>query len=372
MRRHFKLNLSTNYQQTLAAVPQVTEKTRLLGQQLNNTHEQSQRSSLQRDVRYLMDLSKYGFSMTLLLMLYIVIGLPILYIFSLCILTYRYYANAKIKRTNDRVKIQLLRKNSAEAILASCVRSLTLFVLVWCFVECYYLMFFFMTGLYLNIGFYSVYVVPLTLIVFYSWTSWKSSVEETCVEINAKIYNVCKKNAPIQVTRRFPIDRTYEDQNSDDRINPNNNDTAESFTVSISTRRFKIKLDENGEPQIPKQLYDIVREKFFPYDEVLFNYFQGIFFVAIYAYFLYIMMSLAQVSGVSENAQIISALAASSLPYIFDVVWKRQKSDKQKKTDSLVLKSKLKKVLSVLHFNSLTGEIEVEFIGTRATIPLVD
>lgn len=90
MRRHFKLNLSTNYQQTLAAVPQVTEQTRLLGQQLNNTHEQSQRSSLQRDVRYLMDLSKYGFSMTLLLMLYIVIGLPILYIFSLCILTYRY------------------------------------------------------------------------------------------------------------------------------------------------------------------------------------------------------------------------------------------------------------------------------------------
>ncbi|CAB4042627.1 Hypothetical predicted protein, partial [Paramuricea clavata] len=178
--------------------------------------------------------------------------------------------------------------------------------------------------------------------------NWKSSVEEKYLELNTKIYKACREsNRPVQVARSASSNETE------------NNDTL---------TRFKIKLDENGEPVIPKPLYDIVREKFLPYGEILVPYFEGVIFVVICAYFLFIFMSLAQASGVSSSVQIISTMAATSLPFLFDIIWKKN-SDGQKAANNLALKSKLKHALSVCSSNDATGEIIVEFTGAIPTDP---
>ena len=123
---------------------------------------------------------------------------------------------------------------------------------------------------------------------------------------------------------------------------------------------FTIKQAVDGEPIIPKKLYDLVRKTHLPYDEILFYYFQRVFFILIFAYFLYIMISLAQTSRVPGSIQVTSTIAATSLPFIIDFVWKRN-SDEQKEADSIALQSKLKRILRVRSSNDKTGVIKVQY-----------
>jgi hypothetical protein len=120
---------------------------------------------------------------------------------------------------------------------------------------------------------------------------------------------------------------------------------------------YTIEEDKEGEPVISKPLYNLVREKFLPYDRILFQYFQGVFFIVLFAYVLYILMSLAQASGISGPVQVISTISTASIPFIFDSVWKKN-SDEQKEADSIALKSKLKRILLVRGSNDI-NEIEV-------------
>ena len=80
---------------------------------------------------------------------------------------------------------------------------ITLLILVPSCMNCFQLVFYFAAGLYLNGGFYSVYFVPLSIILLYSWSDWRLSVEEKYLELNTKIYKVCKKGItrPVHVTR---------------------------------------------------------------------------------------------------------------------------------------------------------------------------
>jgi hypothetical protein len=141
----------------------------------------------------------------------------------------------------------------------------------------------------------------------------------------------------------------------------NENDENNSF-------RFEIKLDENGEPVIPKPLYDIVREKFLPYHDILVPYFERVVLVIVLAYFLFIFMSLAQTSGVSSNVPIISTMAVTSLPLLFDIMWEKNSEGRQA-AKNCVLKSKLKRVLEVCSSNNDTGEIMVKYTGAVPTDP---
>jgi hypothetical protein len=118
-----------------------------------------------------------------------------------------------------------------------------------------------------------------------------------------------------------------------------------------------IEKDKEGEPIISKKIYNSVREEMLPYDRILFQYFQGVFFIVLFAYVLYILMSLAQASGISGPVQVISTISAASIPFIFDSVWKKN-SDEQKEADSIALKSKLKRILLVLRWNDMRTEIE--------------
>ena len=236
--------------------------------------------------------------------------------------------------------------------MALCVGTIS--ILNVSYINCFQFVFYFVAGLYLNGGFYSVYFVPLSIILLYSWSDWRLSVEAKYLELNTEIYKVCKKGItrPVHVTRL----KTH-------------GETSDFSTVTDSINRFEIKLDENGEPVIPKPLYDIVREKFLPYDEILVPYFEGLIFVILFAYLLYIFMSLAQASGISSGVQIISTMAATSLPFLVNIIWTKS-NEKQKEANSLALKYKLKHVLSVCSSNNDTGDIVVEFTGTMPTDPM--
>ena len=215
------------------------------------------------------------------------------------------------------------------------------------------LAFFLIIGLFLNVEIYSPYILPLCTIVFYSWAKWRSAVETKYLVLTTNIYKVCNES------------RVESNQRS-------NNVTDNSCRLGDTNQRtdlYRIELDD-GEPIISKELYDQVRKHILPYHQTLFHYFKGVFFIAVFGYLLYILMSMAQKSGISGSLQIISTISVSSIPFIFDFVWKK-KSDEQKEADSIALQSKLKGILKVSTSNATTGIIEVEFTAKAKTPEIV-
>jgi hypothetical protein len=190
-------------------------------------------------------------------------------------------------------------------------------------------------GLFLNGEIYNPYILPLCTILFYSWTNWRSSVETKYLVLITTIYKVCEE---AEVSSASSNENSSED---------------------ISRELYTIQFDKDVELTIQKELYNSVREMFLPYDRVLFNYFQGVLFVIVFAYLLYIVMSLAQESAISGSVQVIGSIAATSLPFIFDFVWKKN-SDEKKEADTISLKSKLKLILLVRTRERKTGEMKVE------------
>jgi hypothetical protein len=137
--------------------------------------------------------------------------------------------------------------------------------------------FLFTFGLFLNGETYGNYFFPLSTILFYSWTNWKSSVETKYLVLITNIYEVCRESAPVQPTTlansggerdksATPVESGVErDESANDVETSNNNPIRAS-------NRFFIKLNYDREPIIPKQLYNKVREEFLPYDRVPFYY----------------------------------------------------------------------------------------------------
>ena len=346
-RKYFKLDLNNGTSnatrnQHVATSHGPTGHTRLLPR----TNEPQQVITCQ-----VVNICKYCLSIVILLMLYLTVIFPVSFFFGLGIMMCRhcFMMTSFVARPIDSVKKKII------FLWEMALGLITLLILILSCINCFQLVFFFVAGLYLNGGFYSVYFVPLSIILLYSWSDWRLSVEAKYLELNTKIYKVCKKGItrPVHVTRR---EGTH-------------GEISDSSTATDSINRFEIKLDENGEPVIPKPLYDIVREKFLPYDKILVPYFEGLIFVILFAYFLHIFMSLAQASGISSGVQIISTMAATLLPFLVNIIWTKN-NEKQKEANSLALKYKLKHVLSVCSSNNDTGEIVVEFTGTMPTGPM--
>ena len=230
--------------------------------------------------------------------------------------------------------------------------SLMLFIIVTCgFIvfsiqNLFPLAFNFTIGLFLNGEIYSPYILPLCTTIFYSWTKWRSSVEMKYLALIMNIYKVCKESCV------------------ESHVDPNN-------VTEDSRKRFTITTNDDGEAIIPKELYHLVRERLLPYNRILFHYFQGVLFTAIFGYLLYVLMSLAQTSGISGSVQVIGTIAAASIPFIFNFVWKKN-SDEEKKVDTIALKLKLNHILLVRNRNDKTGQIEVEVRCTENAVDTKD
>ena len=223
----------------------------------------------------------------------------------------------------------------------------------------------FAIGIFLNGETYGPYFVPLSTILFYSWINWKLSVEDKYLLLNTSIYEVCREYSPsVRITHGVSDGKRRESSNNDSETENNSNDeinnSGNNNDENNPPNLFDIKLSDDGEPMIPRKLYDKVREKFLPYDQVLFPYFAGVLIVIAFAYFLFVLMSLSQKSGVSSSVQVVGSISGAILPIMFNFVWK-QNGEEQKSANKIAMKSKLKRVLVVHHRSDDHEIIEVEF-----------
>ena len=319
------VNATINGQQSATSFS-ISEYSRLLVRQ----ELRQPNNNLQQVIRRFVDMQSYRLCVAVLLIVYLLFVLP----FLCFIVVFQLFILRLIHR---------LGKKCIKFIFG----SITFFLVSFAFLKCCALTFCFIAGIYLNAEYYSTYFVPLSIILFYSWSKWKSSVEEKYLELNTQIYKVCRESINAVQTSDDPRETDNDDNNG---------------------LNFIIKIDENKEPVIPKPLYDIVRENFLPYHDTLVPFFERVALIIVLAYFLYIFMSLAQTSGVSSNVQIISTMAATSLPFLFDVMWEKG-SNRRQAANSAVLKSKLKHVLEVYGSNNDTGEIMVKYTGAIPTDP---
>jgi hypothetical protein len=340
--RGLKLNITRNSSfQQLETNPESSTTTQESLEDLENDRQEGDRHF------GFLEIMKYRFSILILLVVYL-IALPFLCFHALGLLLL-YNTNFLFVNAQERS----MTKRIIKYVSVCCLCLITILLILASITNLFLLTFYSIVGLFLNGEIYSPYVVPLATILFYAWTTWSSSVETKYLILTTNIYKVCKKTIAVQGN---------EHSNSITENGGNVNNTPRSSTTGPFRERFMVELDDDRGPIIPKELYDLVRERFLPYDRILFHYFQGVFFIAIFAYLLYIMMSLAQKSGISNSVQIIGTIAATSLPFIFNFVWKKS-SDEQKAANSIVLKSKLKRLLLVHSLDNTTGEIVVEFTG---------
>ena len=338
---------------------EVTERTRLLSpeiQEHGNGHQANyefigqfngQRSEtnirISQSKRLLKQLGerwKYRLSIYILLFFYLVMSIP-LYILALYFTGYIFSKKHFMHQRSKLIKWSLFLWYWVSAIFMLYVAEV---VLVVAFLTS--------TGLFLNGQTYRPYFVPLCTILFYSWINWKSLVEAKYLALNKNIYEVCKNSTPVYIAPDYNV--VPEEEETGDGSN-----SIFDKNISILNNKFVIQVDHDGEPIIPKELYNKVREKFLPYNRVLFDYFFGVIIVAGFAYFLSVLLSLSQTSGVSSNTEVIGSIAATLLPILFNFVWSKG-NDEQKEVDTIALKSKLKRVLVVCSSNYVSKEIVVE------------
>ena len=219
-------------------------------------------------------------------LVFYLITLPFLCCFAFAELNlcYRKYLPTAINNRSGEPTL----KTSRIKCISSCIFMLiTVALIVFSTSSLLFIAFYFTVGLFLNGEIYSPYFVPLSTIIFYAWTTWRSSVETKYLVLATNIYEVCHESVPVEGDER---------SNNTTENASNSDNTSRSSTTGPFTVCFKIELDGDGEPMMPKALYNLVREKFLPYDRILFHYFHGVFFIGIFAYLLFIMMSLAETS----------------------------------------------------------------------------
>jgi hypothetical protein len=189
------------------------------------------------------------------------------------------------------------------------------------------LMLYWITGLYLNGTFYSHLAVPVLLFLVYSWKNWRSFVEMKYLALKTEIHEVCKNFKEEEKKAKTSSSATNETSSQN---------RAENIGIDVDV--------ESG--RISKDLYDKIREKVMPYYEVLFYFFARMFFVANFCLIVFVMLLLAQKSNIAVPVQIMSTMAASTFPLIFDAIWAEHSSE-QIQVNAKELHIKLKNIMKM-------------------------
>ena len=168
-------------------------------------------------------------------------------------------------------------------------------------------------GIYLNGQFFSPYITPIIGIFTYSVKHWRWSVETEYIVLKTNIYKVCKErweeNKP---KRERPAEQHGEnrpEQDEEHSLVLNGEKLALRFTLDI----------QDG--KLSKAHYNMIRKTILPFDRVLSCFFAKIFFVANYFLIVVVITLLSQESDISGPAQIISTIAVSTVPFMFDTIW---------------------------------------------------
>ena len=300
-----------------------------------------------------------------LLILYLVITLPSCFV-AVCVLFWTTYLRPAVKkylsqlRRSNEISCYRALRTILTGIFSKWLIYADALIALSCFSTLFSLLFHLAVGLFLNGKTFSPYFVLISAILFYAWSNWRSTVETKYVELITNIYEVCDE---IEISRVETTTGESENVTWAEFLEERN-ERASNFETTTNdspqTGDFSILINEGGEIAIPIDLYEMVRETFLPYDVVLFHYFAGLVIVVLFAYFLYVLMSLFQTSGISSSVEALTSISGAMLPIVFSLVW-RTNTEKQNAGEVVALKSKLKRVLQVCC--KTNTEIKVKFIG---------
>ena len=217
-------------------------------------------------------------------------------------------------------------------------------------------------GLYLNGSFFSPIVVPMGILVVYSCKNWGSFVETKYLELKTGIYECCEEyyqkknsekkeesNTSIPTTSSLIAERN--DEESEESTGSENTGYIVSESDDEKSEESTGSLDEGytvnvKKGKVSKALYHKIREHKLPYNAVLFYFFLRMFFVANFCLIVFVMMSLAEESNIAVPVQIMSTIAVSTLPLIFDMIW-ADYSLEQKNVNHKKLKQEINSIITM-------------------------
>ena len=107
-----------------------------------------------------------------------------------------------------------------------------------------------------------------------------------------------------------------------------------------------IKFDEYGEAMISKKIYKTIRKHVLHFDQVLFYFVRRVIFVGLYGFGMLTVMVLVRESAASGIVQVISAVFAALIPFIFDTMFGDNHSS-QIASEEMAMRQKLKHILKV-------------------------
>ena len=179
-----------------------------------------------------------------------------------------------------------------------------------------YITLLFFAGLILNAVYFSPYVTFITILIFYSWTFWQD-VETKYSTLKMQIYEVCKDsgltfglddgdNISFDGDRPIPDDSVGLYNVGNNNGNDGDDDNHHSNRLKCMT---KWKYNRNNEPMISRQFYDRIREKILPYNLILFTFFIKVFFVCLFAYFLFTIVRILNTADISGTVGVITTLS---------------------------------------------------------------
>ena len=125
-------------------------------------------------------------------------------------------------------------------------------------------------------------------------------------------------------------------------------DSNESYVVNVK------------EGTVSKALYDKIREYNLPYNEVLFYFSMRMFLVANFSLTVFVMMSLAQKSNIDIPVQIMSTIAVSTFPFIFETIW-ADHSFEEKKVNHKKLKQDLSSIMKMTTKTDDIVNVQIKF-----------
>ena len=204
-------------------------------------------------------------------------------------------------------------------------------------------------GLYLNGSFFSPIVVPIIILLGYSWKNWRSFVETKYLQLKTAIYECCEEYYEKKSSEKK---KENEESKRDDSEPTTSSSTTErnyqesEETTDDSNESYVVNVKEGT---VSKALYDKIREHKLPYYNVLFYFSMRMFLVANFSLIVFVMMSLAQKSNIAVPVQIMSTIVVSTFPLIFETIWadhsfeqKNVNHKKLKQELSLIMPMKLK------------------------------
>ena len=217
-----------------------------------------------------------------------------------------------------------------------------------------------MIGLYLNGSFFSPIVVPMMIFLVYSWKNWRSFVETKYLQLKTAIYECCEE----YYEKKSSEKKNENEESKRDASEP----TTSSLTAEIEHQESEETTDDSNESYVvnvkegtvSKALYDKIREYMLPYNEVLFYFSMRMFLVANFSLTVFVMMTLAQKSNIDVPVQIMSTIAASTFPLIFETIW-ADHSFEQKNVNHKKLKQDLSSIMKMTTKTDDIVNVQINF-----------